>query len=79
MKLGFVLSYNSYGLVLTANKTFESIEKVIETEDDVPTEIIVSDKSVKRKKRADTDIGKDIKEQIHCLEELLDFYRKRIS
>ncbi len=79
MKLGFVLSYNSYGLVLTANKTFESIEKVIETEDDVPTEIIVSDKSVKRKKIADTDIGKDIKEQIHCLEELLDFYRKRIS
>ena len=49
MKLGFVLSYNSYGLVLTANKTFESIEKVIETEDDVPTEIIVNDKLVKRK------------------------------
>lgn len=79
MKLGFVLSYNSYGLVLTANKTFESIEKVIETEDEVPTEIIVNDKLVKRKKIGDTDIGRDIKEQIHCLEELLDFYRKRIS
>ena len=48
VKLGFVLSYNSYGLVLTANKTFESIEKVIETEDEVPTEIIVNDKLVKR-------------------------------
>ena len=79
MKLGFVLSYNSYGLVLTANKTFESIEKVIETEDEVPTEIIVNDKLVKRKKIGDTDIGRDIKEQIHCLEELLVFYRKRIS
>jgi len=78
-KLGFVLSYNSYGLVLTANKTFESIEKVIETEDEVPTEIIVSDKSVGRKRVGDTDIGKAIKEQIHCLEELLDFYRKRIG
>lgn len=73
---GFILSYNSYGLVLNANKTFESIQKVIETEDEVPTEIIVSDQIVKRKRVGDTDIGKEIKEQIDCLSELLESYRK---
>lgn len=72
---GFILSYNSYGLVLNANKTFETIQKVIETEDEVPTEIIVSDRIIKRKRVGDTDIGKELKEQIDCLTELLDAYR----
>ena len=72
---GYVLAYNSYGLVLTANKTFETIEKVIETENDVPTEIVVNDKSLKRKRVGDTDIGKELKEQIACLTELLEYYR----
>lgn len=71
---GYVLAYNSYGLVLTANKAFESIQKVIETEDEIPTEIVVNDKSVKRRRVGDTDIGRELKEQINCLEELLEFY-----
>ena len=70
-----MLSYNSYGLLLDANKKFETIQKVIETEDEIPTEIIVSDKTVKRKRVGDTDIGLDIKEQISCLEKLLEAYR----
>ncbi len=72
---GYVLSYNSYGLILSVNKTFESIQKVIENEDEVPTEIVVSDKSIKRRRVGDTDIGKDIKAQILCLEKLLEYYR----
>lgn len=72
---GFILSYNSYGLMLNANKTFESIQKVIETEDEVPTEIIVSDHIVDRKRVGDTDIGAELKEQIECLTELLKWYR----
>lgn len=72
---GFILSYNSYGLMLNANKTFESIQKVIETEDEVPTEIMVSDQILERKRVGDTDIGKELKEQIECLEELLGWYR----
>lgn len=71
-----MLSYNSYGLALNANKTFETIQKVIETEDEIPTEIIVNDNSLKRKRVGDTDIGKQIKMQIESLKELLDFYRK---
>lgn len=61
--------------MLNANKTFETIQKVIETEDEVPTEIIVSDQITKRKRVRDTDIGKEIKEQIDCLSELLNAYR----
>lgn len=72
---GYVLSYNSYGLVLIANKTFETIQKVIETEDEIATEIVVDDKLVKRKRVGDTDKGKDIRAQINCLEELLEIYR----
>jgi len=45
-------------LALNANKTFEAIQKVIETEDEVPTEIIVSDPILKRKRVGDTDIRK---------------------
>ena len=74
-KAGFVLAYNSYGLVLSANKVFESIQKVIETEDEVPTEIIVRDETLKRRRVGDTDIGKELREQIDCLEELLVAYR----
>ncbi len=70
------MSYNSYGLVLNANKAFETIEKVIETEDEVPTEIIVNNKTTKRKRVGDTDIGKELKEQISCLLELLESYRR---
>ena len=61
--------------MLTANKTFETIEKVIETENEVPTEIVVNDKSIKRRRVGDTDIGKELKEQIACLTELLEYYR----
>ena len=74
-KAGFVLSYNSYGLVLSANKVFESIQKVIDTEDEIPTEIIVRDETLKRRRIRDTDIGKELQEQIDCLEELLEAYR----
>lgn len=74
---GFILSYNSYGLLLSANKTFETIEKVIETEDEIPTEIIVDDKLINRKRVGDTDIGKDLKKQIEALEELLKYYLMR--
>lgn len=70
-----MLSYNSRGLILSANKAFESIQKVIETEDEIPTEIIVKDTSDKRKCVGDTDIGKELKQQIKCLNKLLEAYR----
>lgn len=73
---GYTLSYNSYGLVLSANKPFESIQKAVEDESDLKTEIIIDDRVTKRKMVGDTDIGKELKNQIDALMALLDAYRK---
>lgn len=72
---GYTLSYNSYGLVLNANKPFESIKKAIKEESDLKTEIVVDDKVIKRKMVGDTDIGRELKRQIETLMELLNAYR----
>ena len=72
--LGYILTYNSYGLLLSQNKPFESVEKVIEEEKDIISEIIVKKTGVERKRVGDTDIGKVLKGEITDLEELLKFY-----
>lgn len=72
---GYTLSYNSYGFVLNANKPFESIQKAVEDESDLKTEIIIDDRVTKRKMVGDTDIGKELKEQIEALMCLLQAYR----
>ena len=71
---GYILTYNSYGLLLSQNKPFESVEKVIEEEKDIMSEIIVKKKGIERKRVGDTDIGKTLKEEIKDLEELLKYY-----
>lgn len=71
---GYILTYNSYGLLLSQNKPFESVEKVIEEEKDIISEIIVKKTGVERKRVGDTDIGKVLKGEITDLEELLKFY-----
>ena len=72
--LGYILTYNSYGLLLSQNKPFESVEKAIEEEKDIISEIIVKKTGVERKRVGDTDIGKVLKGEITDLEELLKFY-----
>ena len=71
---GYILTYNSYGLLLSQNKPFESVEKAIEEEKDIISEIIVKKTGVERKRVGDTDIGKILKGEIADLEELLKFY-----
>lgn len=71
---GYILTYNSYGLLLSQNKPFESVEKAIEEEKDIISEIIVKKTGVERKRVGDTDIGKVLKGEITDLEELLKFY-----
>ncbi len=72
---GYVLSYNSYGLLLSQNKPFESVEKAIKEEKDIIAEIVVKKTGVVRKTVGDTDIGKKLKIQIEDLLELLDNYQ----
>lgn len=71
---GYILTYNSYGLLLSQNKPFESVEKAIKEEKDIISEIIVKKTGVTRKTVGDTDIGKGLKKEIEDLLELLKFY-----
>lgn len=71
---GYILTYNSNGLLLSQNKPFESVEKAILEERDIISELIVKKKGVTRKSVGNTDIGKKLKSEIKDLEELLLYY-----
>ena len=71
---GYVLTYNSNGLLLSQNKPFESVEDTVKEEKDIISEIIVKKKGIVRKTVSDTDIGSKLKDEIRDLEELLKYY-----
>ncbi len=72
---GYTLIYNSYSLRLASHEPFESTEKAIKEEIDVLSTLEVLEKT-NRKYVGDTDIGKELKDQIKYLEMLLAAYRK---
>jgi fructose-1,6-bisphosphatase-3 len=72
---GYTLIYNSYGLLLVAHDPFESKEAAIEKESDIHSQTTVVQRVLERKLVADTDSGKQIKEQIEDLKMLLQAYR----
>lgn len=72
---GYTLIFNSYGILLVAHEPFESTEAAIEKENDIHSEIMVVKRVMDRILVGDTDVGKDLKEQIHDLECLLAAYR----
>ena len=72
---GYTLIYNSYGLILAAHEPFESTEAAIEKESDIHSDSIIVKRVVQRKLVGDTDIGRELKEQITDLEMLLEAYR----
>lgn len=72
---GYTLTYNSYGMLLSANKPFTSIKDAIENENDIISEIIVKKQGVSRKTVGDTDIGEKLKGEVEDLKLLLQAYR----
>ena len=72
---GYTLIYNSYGLLLVAHEPFESTEAAIEKESDIHSEMMVVKRVLERRLVGDTDIGKELKEQVKDLELLLAAYR----
>lgn len=72
---GYTLIYNSYGLVLAAHEPFTSTEDAIKNETDLHSSKQIVEK-VERKKILDTDIGKELEEQIKDLKKLLEAYKK---
>ena len=73
---GYTLTYNSYGLTLTAHEPFESVEKAVQEGRDVHSHRLLVEHVVKRKTVADTDVGRSIQENIRELEKLLQAYRE---
>lgn len=71
---GYILTYNSNGLLLSQNKPFESVEKAIKEERDIISEIVVKKTGIIRKTVGDTDIGEKLKQEIEDLSALLIAY-----
>ncbi|MPW25066.1 fructose-bisphosphatase class III [Alkalibaculum sp. M08DMB] len=75
---GYTLIYNSFGLQLASHEPFHSVEKAINNGIDIHSTTSVIEKTVDRKRVADTDVGKKINTQIYYLEMLIAAYRKGI-
>ena len=75
---GYTLTYNSHGLVLAMNEPFESKNKAIEDGLDIISQTILKENIANRKRVADTDIGKKLKEEIEDLKKLLIAYREGV-
>lgn len=73
---GYTLIYNSYGLVLVEHNQFKSIEDAIKNDADIISSRRIVETNTVRKRVEDTDIGKDILNQIKDLKMLLASYRK---
>lgn len=72
---GYTLVCNSRGMRLVAHEPFESAHAAIVNESDLFSHSIDVETYLRRKLVADTDVGREIGEQIYYLEELLEAYR----
>ena len=72
---GYTLIYNSFSIQLVEHEEFESREQAIRSGSDIHNRIQLTDFASQRMLIRDTDNGKQLLEQIHDLELLLDAYR----
>jgi len=72
---GYTLVCNSKGMRLVAHEPFESTEAAIIKESDIFSDSIIVENFSSRKLVADADAGKEMKESIKDLEELLEAYQ----
>jgi len=77
-RAGYTLTYNSYGLMLSANEPFDSKMDAIMSEKDIQYDIMVKPNESTRKRVADTDIGTKLKQEIEDLKMLYTAYRDGI-
>ena len=75
---GYTLVVNSHGMRLVAHEPFESTESAILHESDIFSESFILETTALRQKISDTEIGAELRETIHQLEELLQAYRDGI-
>ncbi|MEH7484585.1 fructose-bisphosphatase class III, partial [Neobacillus drentensis] len=70
---GYTLLYNSYGMQLVAHKQFQSKEDVLSDGTDVLSVKRVVDKELVRKKVRETNIGKELLQEISNLNSLREY------
>ena len=75
---GYTLVVNSHGMRLVAHEPFESTESAILHESDIFSDSFILETTALRQKISDTEIGAELRETIHQLEELLHAYRDGI-
>lgn len=75
---GYTLVVNSHGMRLVAHEPFESTESALLHESDIFSDSFILETTALRQKISDTEIGAELKESIHQLEELLQAYRDGI-
>lgn len=75
---GYTLIYNSYSLQLVSHQRFTNTEDVIVKESDILSTTSIVERNSDRKYVRDTDIGKEMQDNIHELKLLLLAYRKGI-
>ncbi len=75
---GYTLISNSYELQISEHQPFESVNKVIETDDDMHSKNITVDRYENRLFVMDTDNGTEIQKKISDLELLLQGFRSGI-
>jgi len=73
-RAGYTLTYNSYGLMLSANEPFDSKMDAIINEKDIKYDIMVKPDVSTRKRVSDTDIGRELKKEIEGLKMLYTAY-----
>ena len=72
---GYTLIYNSYGMMLVAHEPFSSTEDAIERETDIHSDRIMVKMAPRRMLVGDSDTGRELKERIGELLQLLAAYR----
>lgn len=72
---GYTLVCNSRGMRLVAHEPFESARAAVLNESDIFSDSIDVETFPRRKLVADTDIGREIQDNIYDLEQLLEAYR----
>lgn len=72
---GYTLTYNSYGLTLSAHQPFKSVDDSIVNEMDIKSSKEAVQLADKRILVGDTDVGKKMMERIENLKELIQAYQ----
>ncbi|MCM3782168.1 fructose-1,6-bisphosphatase [Neobacillus mesonae] len=71
---GYTLLFNSYGMQLVAHQHFNSKEEILRNGADVLSVKRLVDKELLRKKVRETNVGKEILQEISILRSLMDYF-----